>query len=565
MELYSRYTGLKREDFTSYEDLRQRYKLTIPDNFNFAFDVVDEYARLTPDALAMRWVSAEGEKIDFTFRDMSEMSNRCANFYRELGVRKGDRVLLVLKRGYQFWYAFLGLHKVGAIAIPATNLLTPKDYVYRCNAAGIKLLLITGEDNCVENVCEALPECTTVEACASTFGKVPEGWLDFDKEVARQSPVFERPTGEEGTVKEDPMLLYFTSGTTGYPKMVWHDHTYALGHLLTGVFWHWVEEGGLHFTISDTGWGKAIWGKMYGQWLGGSAVFTYDFHRFHADDILRKMEQYHVTTFCAPPTMYRYMIQEDLSKYDLSSLKHCTTAGEALNPEVYNQWLQKVGLPIYEGFGQTETTLCVYTAYPFVKPRLGSMGLPSPGWDLVIVDPDGKELAPGVTGEICVKADREKGIKPNGLFGGYFRNEALTAEAWHNGLYHTGDTAYKDEEGFLWYVGRIDDVIKSSGYRIGPFEVESALMEHPAVVECAVTGVPDDIRGFIVKATIVLAQGYEPSEALTKELQNHVKRVTAPYKYPRLVEYVDELPKTISGKIRRVEIRENDLAKMKKK
>ena len=421
------------------------------------------------------------------------------------------------------------------------------------------MMIITGDGDATDHVAEAMPECPTVQFYAVTKHKqAGETWMDYDALVAQQSEEFARPTGEKANKSSDPMLMFFTSGTTGYPKMVWHDFTYPLGHILTGCFWHRVEDGGLHFTISDTGWGKALWGKIYGQWLGGSAVFTYDFDRFHAPEILHMMEKYRVTTFCAPPTMYRYMIKEDLSQYDLSALKHCTTAGEALNPEVYNQWFKKTGLKIFEGFGQTETTLCCLTAYPWMQPRLGSMGLPAPGWRLVICDANDEEVPAGVTGEICVRTD---GGKPFGLFGGYFRDEELTRKAWHDDLYHTGDTAYKDELGFLWYVGRVDDVIKSSGYRIGPFEVESALMEHPSVLECAVTGVPDPVRGFVVKATIVLARGYEGSPELTRELQNHVKRVTAPYKYPRIIEYVDELPKTISGKIRRVEIRQNDMAK----
>ncbi|MBC8530503.1 AMP-binding protein [Gehongia tenuis] len=561
MPLYEKFLGRSRDDFASLEDLNRNYKVHIHDDFNYGFDVIDVLAEEKPDGLAMMWVGADGEERRFTFRDMSLLSNKAANFFAAKGVKKGDMVMLVLKRGYQFWYTLLGLHKLGAVAIPATHLLTAKDYVYRCNAASVKMLVVTGDNDVTEHVDEALPKCETVELRAVTKGKEVPGWIDYDAELAGMSDVFPRPEGEGKTWAKDMMLMFFTSGTTGYPKMVWHDYTYPLGHLLTGCFWHRVEENGLHFTISDTGWGKALWGKIYGQWLGESAVFTYDFEKFSAPDILGKMEKYRVTTFCAPPTMYRYMIKEDLAKYDLSALRHCTTAGEALNPEVYSQWKNKTGLKIFEGFGQTETTLCCWTAFPWMQPRLGSMGLPAPGWRLTVVDPEGRECPAGVTGEICVRTDEAGGGKPFGLFSGYFRDDELTKKSWHDDLYHTGDTAYKDELGFLWYVGRIDDVIKSSGYRIGPFEVESALMEHPSVLECAVTGVPDPVRGFVVKATVVLAQGYGGSEALTKELQNHVKHSTAPYKYPRIIEYVEELPKTISGKIRRVEIRENDQKK----
>ncbi len=564
MALYEKYVGRNRDDFATLEDLVRNYKITAPEHFNYGFDVVDEMARQDPDKLAMLWVSNEGEEKRFTFGDLSALSSKAANAFVSLGVKRGDAVLLVLKRGYQFWYALLGLHKLGAVAVPATHLLMAKDYVYRCNVGKIKMVLCTGDGDVTDHVDEALPQCETVEVKAVTKGKQVPGWVDFDALVESQSAEYSRPANKaDWNNNHDRMLMFFSSGTTGYPKMVWHDFTYPLGHILTGCFWHRVVDGGLHFTISDTGWGKALWGKIYGQWLGGSAVFVYDFDRFQAHDILTKMQDYHVTTFCAPPTMYRYMIKEDLSQYDLSSLTHCTTAGEALNPEVYNQWFKQTGMKIFEGFGQTETTLCCWTAYPWMQPRLGSMGLPAPGWRLCVVDAEDNECAPGVTGEICVRTDEEGGGVPFGLFGGYYLDDEMTRDHWHNGLYHTGDTAYKDELGFLWYVGRVDDVIKSSGYRIGPFEVESAIMEHPSVLECAVTGVPDPDRGFVVKATIVLAKGYVGTPELTKEIQNHVKRVTAPYKYPRVVEYVDELPKTISGKIRRVEIRDRDLAKAK--
>jgi acetyl-CoA synthetase len=558
MPIYEEFTGRHRDDYATLDELRKNYKITYPDTFNFAYDVLDVIAERTPDKLAMVWVSKDNERKDFTFRDMSLLSNKAANFFRSRGIRKGDFVMLVLKRGYEFWYCMMGLHKLGAVAVQATHLLTSKDYVYRLNSAGIKMVVMTGDEHCTEHLDEAADQYETLELKAVTRGKRVDGWIDFDSEFQKQSDVWTRPTGDEDTTVTDIMAMAFSSGTTGYPKMVWHDHSYPLGHLITGVFWHRVEDGGLHFTISDTGWLKSLWGKMYGQWLGETAIFTYDFDKFSAPDILSKISQYRITTFCAPPTMYRFMIKEDFSPYDFSRLRHCTTAGEALNPEVYSQWLRNTGLKIFEGFGQSETTLVCGTLYPWMQPRLGSMGLQTPGINMVILDEDDKVVPTGVNGEICILTDEAHGGKPLGVFRGYYRDEEGTNRAWHDGVYHTGDTAYRDEMGFLWYVGRTDDVIKSSGYRIGPFEVESALMEHPSVTECAVTGVPDPDRGFAVKATVVLSKGYVGTSELTKELQDHVKKVTAPYKYPRIIEYVDELPKTISGKIRRVEIREKD-------
>ncbi len=560
MALYEKYVGRSRDDFATLADLEQNYSITAGDDFNFAYDVVDLLGTEEPDKLAILWVGNDGEERRFTFGEVMRLTNRAANFFRAQGIVKGDKVMLVLKRGYQFWYALLALHKIGAVVIPATHLLTPKDIVYRCNAAGVKMVVMTGDGQVAEAMDEALAECETVELRAITKRR-KDGWLDFDAGVAAASDEWTRPTGAADTKSTDQSIIFFSSGTTGYPKMVSHDFTYPLGHILTGCFWHRVEEDGLHFTISDTGWGKALWGKIYGQWLGGSAVFVYDFEKFDPKDILSKLEKYKVTTFCAPPTMYRYMIKEDLSQYDFSALRHCTTAGEALNPEVYAQWKRQTGLRIFEGFGQTETTLCCLTVYPWMQPRIGSMGVPAPGYDMIVCDADGNEVGPGVTGEICIRAERNSEKRTYGLFSCYYRDEEQTERSWHDGLYHTGDTAYKDELGFLWYVGRVDDVIKSSGYRIGPFEVESALMEHPSVLEAAVTGVPDEDRGFIVKATIVLVPGCEGTPELTRELQDHVKKVTAPYKYPRVIEYVDALPKTISGKIRRVEIRERDAKK----
>ena len=558
MPLYEKYTGRHRDDYATLEDLRNNYTLTVPDDFNFAFDCLDVMAEETPDGLAMLWLSADGAERRFTYEDIRRLSVKAANFFLAQGIGKGDMVMLTLSRDWRYRPVLMGLHRMGAVAVPATYLLTKKDFEYRMNAASIKMLLTTPRFGVTAAMEEALPECPTVEKLAVFGGAVPnDRWIDFDAgwEAAPETPV------PRSTVKSDMMLLAFSSGTTGYPKMVWHDYTYPLGHIMTGCFWHRCEEGGLHFTISDTGWLKSLWGKMYSQWLAGSAIFTYDFDRFSAPDILEKIARYKVTTFCAPPTMYRYLIKEDLKQYDLSSLKHCVTAGEALNPEVYKVWLEGTGLKIFEGFGQTETTLCCWTGYPWMQPRLGSMGLPAPGYRMIIADETGREVGPGVTGEICIRTGEADGGKPFGMFSGYFRDEEMTRSVWYDDLYHTGDTAYTDEMGFLWYVGRTDDVIKSSGYRIGPFEVESVLMEHPAVLECAVTGVPDPDRGMAVKATIVLTKGYEPSDLLTKELQNHVKKATAPYKYPRVVEYADALPKTISGKIRRVEIRAKDSEK----
>ncbi len=562
MALYEKYIGAHRNDFSSWEDFRTRYKVTCPPDFHFAYDCFDLQARETPDKTALVWVGLDGTSRTFSFSALSRLSDKTANWFAAQGIAKGDMVMLVLKRGYQFWMALLALHKLGAVAVPATHLLTPKDFVYRVNAASVKMVVVTGDGEVTRAVDEALPECPTLTVRAVTKGVSRPGWLDFDAGVEAASAVFERPKDPHRA--SDMLFMAFSSGTTGYPKMVWHDHTYPLGHILTAVFWQRVAEDGLHFTISDTGWLKSLWGKAYGQWLAGGAVFVYDFDKFSAPDLLEKMAAHKVTSFCAPPTMYRYMIKEELQNYDLSALTHCATAGEALNPEVFNVWKRKTGLSIFEGFGQSETTVCCLTAYPFVEPHLGSMGLPAPGYRLIVCDEDGRESPAGVTGEICIRTDEAGGGKPFGLFSGYFRDEETTRKVWHEDLYHTGDTAYRDEHGFLWYVGRTDDVIKSSGYRIGPFEVESALMEHPAVLECAVTGVPDPDRGFAVKATIVLAPGYAASDELTKTLQNHVKTVTAPYKYPRVIEYVEALPKTISGKIRRVEIRARDNEKTEK-
>lgn len=522
------------------------------ENFNFAYDVVDVLAEKSPDKLAMLHVSREKQERYFSFKDMSRYSSKAANYFTSLGIKKGDRVMLVLKRHYQFWFSILALHKIGAIVIPATNLLVEHDFDYRFNAAGVSAIVCTADGDVANQVDLALKNSPTVKTKILVGGR-REGWHDFDRDIELFSDIFKRPEGENAIHGSDPMLMFFTSGTTGYPKIATHNFKYPLGHYITAKYWHNVNPDGIHFTISDTGWGKALWGKLYGQWLCEAAVFTYDFDKFDAHDILPMFKKYNITTFCAPPTMYRFFIKEDLSKYDLSSLEYTTIAGEALNPEVYQQFYKATGLKLMEGFGQTETTLAVGN-FVGTTPKPGSMGKPSPLYDVDIVNPDGTSTKVGETGEIVIRTDKKV---PCGLYIGYYRDDEKTKESWHDGLYHTGDTAWRDEDGYFWYVGRIDDLIKSSGYRIGPFEIESVIMELPYVLECAITAVPDEIRGQVVKASIVLTKGTERSDALKKEIQNYVKEHTAPYKYPRVVEFMDELPKTISGKIRRVELREN--------
>lgn len=561
MAIYEKFTGRTRESFSSLSDALENFKLSWDDDFNFAYDVVDVLGVEKPDKLAMLWISNEGEEKRFTFRDMMVLSNKAASFLSDMGVKKGDRVLLVLKRSYLFWTCLLALHKIGAIAIQATDMLKSSDYVYRCNEAEINYAIMTGDGPVTEYFDEAYDKYQFMEKKFVTKHKnAGVGWIDIEKGIDEASENWSRPTGEDDIKATDTMLMAFSSGTTGYPKIITHDHTYPLGHIMTGVFWHYVVDGGLHFTVSDTGWLKALWGKIYGQWLGESAVLVYDFDRFDALDILQKLEQYKVTTFCVPPTMYRFMLLHDVKGFDLSSLTQCCTAGEALSPEIYNEWEKATGLGIYEGFGQTETTLCISTLYPWMTPIPGSMGKPTPGYNVQILDKNGEIATKGAIGEVCIAANSIND-RPRGLLTSYNRSEDDTLAAWHDGFYHTGDTAYMNEQGYFIYVGRNDDVIKSSGYRIGPFEIESVLIEHKAVLEAAVTGVPDPIRGFAVKATIVLRKGYEPSDELTKDIQNHVKNTTAPYKYPRIIEYVAELPKTFNGKVRRVEIRERDSEK----
>ena len=544
---------LKQTSFTSQEDFIENFRINVPENFNFGYDVVDAWAEEKPDKLAMLWTNDQGECIRFTYADMKKYTDMTASYFQSMGIGKGDKVMLILKRRYEFWYSILALHKIGAVAIPATHLLTRKDIVYRCKAATIKMIVAAGEEVILNHIVDAMPDCPSLEKVVSVGPVVPQGFEDFQAGIA-SAPPFVRPS--HANSNDDICVMYFTSGTTGDPKMVAHDFTYPLGHIATGAFWHNLHENSLHLTIADTGWGKAVWGKLYGQMFAGAAIFVYDHEKFTPYDILQKIQDYHITSLCAPPTIYRFLIREDLSKFDLSSLEYCTTAGEALNYSVYETFKRITGIRLMEGFGQTETTMTLGT-FPWMEPKPGSMGVPNPQYSIDLITSDGRKAEDGEEGQIVIHTDQGK---PVGLFKEYYRAPELTEDAWHDGLYYTGDVAWRDDDGYYWFVGRADDVIKSSGYRIGPFEVESALMTHPAVVECAITGVPDEIRGQVVKATIVLSKEYKDKKGpeLIKELQTHVKRVTAPYKYPRVIEFVDELPKTISGKIRRVEIRHKD-------
>ncbi len=595
---------LRQTSFTSVDDYRRNLEFIIPEHFNFAYDVMDAWAEEAPDKLALLWTNDEGVEIRSSYGRLKEETDQAASYLQSLGIGKGDPVMLILKRRYEWWVVMLALHKLGAVVIPATHMLTKHDVVYRNTRASIKAIICVDDEYVMSQVEAALPESPTVETLVVVRGgetrqcrdiqdqeeekknqeeekknqgeerkgqgsdkegqegsdkeeqegsDVRDSWHDWQSEW-REAPKFVRPSFVNDN--EDTMLMYFTSGTSGEPKMVAHDFLYAMGHLTTGVFWHNLHEGSLHLTVADTGWGKAVWGKFYGQWFAGATVFVFDHEKFNADTLLLQIEKYRVTSFCAPPTIYRFMIREDLSRYDLSALQYCTTAGEALNPAVFDKFYEKTGIKMMEGFGQTETTMTLGT-FPWMKPKPGSMGMPNSQYEIELVKPDGTPCEDGEKGEIVVKVGDKK---PIGLFKEYYRDPELTREAWHDGYYHTGDVAWRDEDGYYWFEGRIDDVIKSSGYRIGPFEVESALMTHPAVVECAITGVPDEVRGMVVKATVVLGKEWKDKagDDLVKELQQHVKRETAPYKYPRIVEFVDELPKTISGKIRRVEIRQKD-------
>ena len=545
---------LKQTTFTSIEDYNKNLEFIIPENFNFAYDVMDAWAEEAPEKLAILWTNDQGAEIRTTYGELKVQTDQAASYLQSLGIGKNDPVMLILKRHYEWWVIMLALCKIGAIVIPATHMLTKHDIVYRNTRASVKAIICAKDDYIISQIKLAMPESPTVKQYI-TLGD-EEGFHNWTKEW-QQAAKFVRPAFVNEN--DDTMIMYFTSGTSGEPKMVAHDYLYAMGHLTTGCFWHNLHEGSLHLTVADTGWGKAVWGKFYGQWFAGATVFVYDHEKFNADNLLRQMEKYHVTSFCAPPTIYRFMIREDLSKYDLSSLEYCCTAGEALNPAVFDKLKELIGLNIMEGFGQTETTMSLGT-FPWMTPKPGSMGIPNAQYDIDLLRADGTSCEDGEKGEIVIRVGDKK---PIGLFKGYYRDEEKTREAWHDGIYHTGDMAWRDEDGYYWFEGRIDDVIKSSGYRIGPFEVESALMTHPAVVECAITGVPDDIRGMVVKATVVLGKEWKDKagDDLVKELQQHVKKVTAPYKYPRIIEFVDELPKTISGKIRRVEIRQKDSQK----
>lgn len=546
-----------RTDFASYEEFYEQFSVDMPEGFNFAYDVAGELARTEPNKTALVWCNDLGEEKIISFAEVDRESDRYAGALKSLGIGKGDCVMVILKRHFAYWYFAIAMHKIGAVLIPATHLLTVKDLVYRVSVAGVKMILTLHDDALLDKIEQAQAKTGDTLKIKAVLNGSRAGFLSFDALARTMPDAFARPTGDEAPASRDVMIAYFTSGTTAMPKMVAHDFYYPLCHITTARFWHDLEDGDLHLTVADTGWAKASWGKLYGQWLCGAAVFVYDYDkRFCSSDFLRLIEKYKITSFCAPPTIYRFLIKEDLSRFDLSSLKKASIAGEPLNPEVYYQWLAATGLKLREGYGQTECTVLVATNR-WVEPKPGSMGLPMPLTNCAILDAGGRPCEPGEEGEICMPVP-DLAHPPLGLFMGYFKDEERTRAVLAGGVYHTGDTAWKDEDGYIWFCGRNDDIIKSSGYRIGPFEVESALIEHPAVLETAVTGVPDPVRGFNVKATIILAKGYEPSEPLKKELQDHVKKVTAPYKYPRIIEFVTELPKTISGKIRRVEIREGD-------
>lgn len=544
---------LKQTWFQSQEDFANNYKVIIPENFNFAYDIVDEWAKKEPNKKAMLWTNDEGKRIDFTFADFKKYSDMTASYFASLGITKGDTVMLILKRRYEFWFSILALHKLGAIVIPATHLLTEKDIIYRNNAADIKMIVACGDKNIIDHVNKSKNDSKTLVHTVSIGPEIPEGWEDFHKGI-NSAKEFIRP--EHVNDNDDISLIYFTSGTTANPKMAAHDFLYPLGHIITGKYWHNLDENSLHLTISDTGWGKAVWGKLYGQWIAGANIYVYDHEKFTPAEILKAIEKYKITSFCAPPTVFRFLIGEDIMGADLSSLKWCTIAGEALNPAVYDTFYEMTGIKLKEGFGQTETTLTVATL-PWTEPKPGSMGLPNPQYDVDIINAEGKSVEVGEHGQIVIRTDKKK---PLGLFKEYYKDPVRTKEAWNNNIYYTGDIAWRDKDGYFWFVGRADDIIKSSGYRISPFEVESVLMTHPAIRECAVTGAPDELRGQVIKATIIVKDEYKNhnKEQLGKDIQDYVKKTTAPYKYPRIVEIVDTLPKTISGKIRRVEIREKN-------
>ncbi len=547
---------LSKIDYKSYEDLYKNFKITIPNDFNFAYDVVDEYAKTEPKREALVWCDDNDEDHIFTFKDLSLASQRTANFLVEQGIQKGDRVMLILRRRYEFWFFLLALHRIGAIAIPATNMLAAEDLEYRFNAAEIKMVVTYDDPALQKEVDKAKSKCESVEKLVTVGQTARQNWISFYDDYELFPSTFERPVGDAATHNDDIMIVYFTSGTSSNPKMVAHTYTYPLGHIVTAKYWQHVVDGGRHLTVAETGWAKALWGKIYGQWIAGSAVFTYDMTTFIPGKLLEKMAEYKVTTFCAPPTVYRYILQHGLSKYDLSSLQYCTTAGEALNLDIYNRFYEQTGIRMQEGYGQTELTLTTGN-FGFSEPHPGSIGKPSPGYQMEIINAEGKPCAAEEVGELIIKIDQGK---PFGMFGGYYRDAERTEKVFEGGVYHTGDTAYRDKDGFFWFVGRTDDLIKSSGYRISPFEVEEVLHKHPAVLEVAVTGVEDKSRGQAVKATVVLQKGYEASKELAKEIQLFAKNIAASYKSPRIIDFVTELPKTISGKIRRATIRDKDTA-----
>ena len=544
---------VNRVDFKSYEDFYENFELKYNEDYNFGFDVVDKYAEIDPEKVALIWVNEEGEEHIFTFEDMKKYSNKVANLFKRLGINKGDKVMLTLKNRYEFWFCMVALHKIGAIVIPATHMLKLHDIDFRLKKANVKLVVSVEEDDLISDYNTAAEELG-IDLKKLVIERDIDGWINFNKAIEEESDIFERPTGEDATKADEPFLIYFTSGTSGLPKMVAHKHTYSLGHIPTAKYWHNVKEDGIHHTSADTGWGKAVWGNLYGQWIAGTTVFIYDYERFNGIKLLEKIIEYKVNTFCAPPTIYRFLIKENIEGYDFSNLSYVTTAGEPLPPEVSKKFKEISGLTIKEGFGQTESTLMIGT-FIWLDAKLGSIGKPSPLFHVELLDNEGEIVDIGDEGEISINVS--EGVKP-GLFKEYYKDPEKQAASWYDGHYHCGDTAWMDEEGYYHFIGRNDDIIKSSGYRIGPYEVESAVLSHEAVSNCAITGYPDPIRGQIVKATIILQPGYEESEELIKDIQNHVKKTTAPYKYPRLIEFVDEIPETISGKIRRLEIREKD-------
>lgn len=550
MRLLERFVN--RTDFVDYEDFNNNLHITTPKNFNFAYDVMDVYAQLEPDKRALVWCDDRGGERTFTFDELRRLSNKAANVFLKAGIGKGDRVLLILMRRWEFWVTVLALHKIGAVAVPGSHMLTGRDLVYRNNAAQIKMTLSVADESVMGHVDDSYDQSPTLETRACIGGS-RDGWMDFDLEMGLASDEFEKPVDYPCDVND--LILFFTSGTTGMPKMVLHDHNYPLGHILTAAFWQNIQDNGLHFTVADSGWAKTMWGKFYGQWICGSAVFVYDYHnKFDSIHMLEMIEKHQITSFCGPATVYRMMLRENYIQYNLSSLKHLCVAGEPLYPEVFKIVKDSLGLMLMEGFGQSETAVAVAN-FPWMQPKPGSMGKPSPGYDVRLIDDEGNACAPYEHGHIVFKRHE---ADPPGMFRGYLTPQGILQSPWCDGYYFTGDVAYLDEDGHYWYVGRSDDTIKSSGYKIGPFEVESALQEHPAVRECMVRGVPDPVRGQVVKATITLHTGYEESDELVVELQEHVKNITAPYKYPRVIEFVPEMPRTASGKIHRCLVKAAD-------